>query len=168
MLIIIVMLLLGALAYFAYHLAFAYIDQFILVKVAPNDGSAMITGWELLIYGWPFMVIGALLALIVLPVVTRSYRAANHADLKRAIDRERTTAQLAQTNARDAHITACNIVKVDYAERLRDLTEQEAAHDQAVLLFEAQRKAFASRVELFEAKLARAAEDVEKGYGRIR
>ena len=45
---------------------------------------------------------------------------------------------------------------------MRDLNEQEAAHDQAVQLLEAQRKAFARRVEFFEAKLARAAADVEK------
>ena len=162
MLILVMILVIGGLGYFAYQSAFTYIAQYTLEKIAPGDGSEVITGWKLLLYGWPFLVIGLVLSLIVLPLVKRSYRAANHADLKRAIDRERTTAQRAQVSARDAQITAYNIVKADYAERLRDLSEREAAHEQAVRLFEAQRKAFAHRVEFFEAELARAAEDVEK------
>lgn len=162
MLALIVMLFIGVLGYFAYQLAFTYIDQYTLVKVAAVGGSEVITGWELLRYGWPFIVIGVFLSLIALPLVKRSYQAANHADLQRTIDRERKTAQRAQASERDARTTAYHIVAAEYDERLRKLSEREAAHKQAVQLFAAERKAFAHQVEFFEAKLARADADVEK------
>ena len=120
------LLILGALAFSAYQWAWRFISQFVLIRRLPGEGLEQILGWDILIYTWPFMVFGGLVALIVLPLLLRTTRAADRADLVRARDRAENLAKQANEDASNAHTNARYQIQSAYAERLEQLTADEA------------------------------------------
>lgn len=154
-------LILGALAYWAFYTAVNYIAQFTLIRVEPGEPGVLMMGWEMLPFGWTFMVLGALLALIVLPFLTRSYRAANELDLKRAVSAARYRMELAEKQAREAGEVAQRTAKHDYAKKLQALEEREAEHRRAVDHVEEELEDLNESVTFYQDRLAAMAVDLE-------
>lgn len=161
MILFFVVLILAAIGFWAYNAAVDFIEQFSLVRLAPGVGSELITGWDLFLYGWPFMLLGAVLALIVLPAMTRSYRAANHADLKRTLDTAQRRVEAAEERAKNASDFAESVANKRYDRQFRELNKRIEDHEQAVKEFEDERFEYISAAEHWRERSARSDEERE-------
>ncbi len=162
MILFIVVLVVIGLAYWAYQSAWAHVTQFILVRRIPGEGPEQIVGWDVLAHVWPFMVFGALLALIVLPLLTRSYRAADRADLQRTIEQERHNAQTAQQLASEAEHKANRRATRDYEKRYLALEKREAAHKNEIDDFIEESEGLMAEVAIAKKALADAVKEAEE------
>lgn len=157
----IVILIVVALAILAVQAANTYILKFVLLIRSEEGPENVMHGWEVLSHGWPFMVLGAVLALLVIPLMRQGYQAAHHADLIRATNKADERAAQANERAWAAKGEADTAAKSEYAQRFAELGIREVAHQSAVNEFENERDDLEATVDHFKVELARATEKAE-------
>ena len=154
-----VVVVLCVLAYFAYEWAWGILSPLTLSKSFPDKLPEEIMGWDLLEYTVPFIVIGAFLALFVVPLLTRGYRAANRADLERAVRKAKDSAERAHQHATNAERDAQRAMENRYAERLHQLRAGEAKLNEATACLKSERVWMNETVAELTEKMEQAVEE---------